>query len=466
MTRELLASVTWWGVMLCFVYLVAVQGLSVMMYAVAARENRLRAREDRLEDYLTLRTSPFTIPVSVVAPAFNEEAGIVPTARSLLAQNYPGFEVIVVSDGSTDGTIARLAEAFDLELTGTFYQRVVPSSDIRAMYRSRRDPRLTVVDMHHGGKAWALNCGLNLARYRYVCTVDGDTVYHADALLKGMRLPVHDPATVIGVTSRIEVSARPEEAATGHPRGDRRLLVVYQLFDYLRAFMGTRLGWSRGNYMLCASGAFAIWRRDVVLGLGGFSKDFTCEDIEFTFRVHEHFRARGLPYRIHSMPDAVAFTEGPESIGGLVKQRARWQRVIMETVWHYRHMLCNPRYGTVGWLGMPYYLLGEVIAPVMQLLAVLLVPVAVAAGLLNLADFLRLLGVIALTSGAFTAAALFFQRRTMRPIPARYLPYMLLLAPFDLFLYRPIIAWAQCKGVIGFFRGQRDWDKSARNVRS
>jgi len=458
-------SVTWWGVAVCLVYLALVQGLCAVMYAVAARENRLRAREDRLEDFLTLRTSPFTIPVSVVAPAFNEESGVVPTVRSLLAQNYPEFEVIVVSDGSTDGTIARLIEAFDLELTGSFYRRVVPSSDVRALYRSRTDERLTVVDMEHGGKAWALNCGLNLARYRYVCTVDGDTVYHADALLRGMRLPVHDPATVVGVTSRIEVSARPEQAAAGRARGDRSMLVVYQLFDYLRSFMGTRLGWSRGNYMLCSAGAFAIWRRDVALELGGFSKDFTCEDIEFTFRVHEHFRARGLPYRIHAMPDAVAFTEGPETIRGLVAQRARWQRVIMETVWHYRHMLCNPRYGSVGWLGMPYYVLGEVLAPAMQLLAVLLVPIAVAAGTLDVADFLRLLGVIALANGAFTAAVLFFQRRNMRPIPGRQLPYLLLLAPLDLILYRPIIAWAQCKGMIGFFRGQRDWDKGVRNLR-
>jgi biofilm PGA synthesis N-glycosyltransferase PgaC len=165
------------------------------------------------------------------------------------------------------------------------------------------------------------------------------------------------------------------------------------------------------------------------------------------------------------MPDAVGFTEGPETIRGLISQRARWQRVIMETVWHYRHMLCNPRYGTVGWLGMPYYLLGEVCAPVLQLIAIILVPVAAMAGLLQLADFLRLLAIIALTSGAFTAAVLFFQRRNMRPIATRYLPYMLALAPLDLFLYRPIIAWAQCKGVIGFFRGYRGWDKSSRNKR-
>jgi poly-beta-1,6-N-acetyl-D-glucosamine synthase len=468
MITTILVAIAWWGFVACAIYLLAMAMLFAGTLLAAIRENRLRARESRVEDLDTLRVSPFSIPVSVIAPAFNEESCVVPAVQSLLALDYPEFEVIVVNDGSTDATLARLRAAFDLEPTGTFYRHRLPSGDIRQIYRSRRVPRLLVVDKVNGGKADALNCGLNLARYRYVCCVDGDTVYYPDALLKGMRLAMADPATVVGVTSQVEVSSHPERMAPARDsrRHDRHPLVVYQMFDYLRAFVGTRLAWSRGNYMLCSVGAFAIWRRDVVLDLGGFSRRFTCEDIEFTFRVHEHFRAAGEPYRILALPDPVGVTEAPTGVRGLVAQRARWQRVITETVWHYRHMLFGRRYGTVGWIGMPHYVLGEVLSPVFQLLAVLLVPIAVAAGLMHWAEFAYIVAIIALGAGVFTVAALFVQERNLRPFATRELPYLLLLAPLELFLYRPIIAFAQWQGMVGFLRGHRGWDKFARNARA
>ena len=330
---------------------------------IATRENRLRAREARLEDFDTLLTSPFTIPVSIIAPAFNEEVGIYGSVRSLLALDYPEYEVIVVNDGSRDGTLTELAKDFDLEVVEAKAKPSLSASAIRGVYRSRSYPRLTVIDKVNGGKADALNCGINFARFRYICCVDTDTVYYQTALLKGMRLIVQDPATVVGVTSQVALSRHPERTAVSDRRIDRHPLIAYQTFDYLRAFVAARLAWSAGNYMLCSVGAFAIWRRDVVLELQGFSRSFTCEDIEFTFRVHRHFRKTGTPYRVHSLTDPVGVTEGPQSIRSLVSQRARWQRVIAETVWSYRGMLCNPRYGTVGCVGMPYYVTAEVLAP-------------------------------------------------------------------------------------------------------
>jgi cellulose synthase/poly-beta-1,6-N-acetylglucosamine synthase-like glycosyltransferase len=217
--------------------------------------------------------------------------------------------------------------------------------------------------------------------------------------------------------------------------------------------------------MLCTVGAFAIWRRDVVLELGGFSSAFTCEDIEFTFRVHEHFRSAGKPYRIHSLPDTIGVTEGPNTVARLVSQRARWQRVIVETVWHYRRMLCNPRYGTVGLIGMPYYVLGEVLAPLFQMLALATIPLAAASGLLRWDELLRFIAILAFGSAIFTNAAILLQDRNLRTFAAADLPYLILLGPLDLLIYRPIIFFAQFKGLIDFLRGDRTWHKFARNRR-
>jgi poly-beta-1,6-N-acetyl-D-glucosamine synthase len=377
--------------------------------------------------------------------------------------------VIVVNDGSTDGTLRRLTQDFELEPTTSLYRRVLDSKEIRQIYRSRLNPRLIVIDKVNGGKADALNAGANFARYRYVCCVDSDTVYYPDAMLKGMRLVMPDPSKVVGVTSHVTLHGRPEHItrdAQGRVRIDRNPLVTYQLLDYLRAFVWARAAWSYRNYMLCSVGAFSIWRRDVLLDLGGFATNFTCEDIEFTFRVHEHFRRLGVPYQVHALAEPVGVTEGPTSIKPLVSQRARWQRVIAETVWHYRRMLCNPRYGTVGFLGMPYYLVGEVLAPVFQVLAVLLIPVAAYAGVLRPLECLQMLLIVALGSAAFTCAAVLLQDRYMRTYTAGDLAYLVFLAPFDLFVYRPLIFWAQCKGTIDFLRGDRRWNKFERNART
>jgi cellulose synthase/poly-beta-1,6-N-acetylglucosamine synthase-like glycosyltransferase len=463
----MLPALAWYLFIACLVYLSTIVLIFTSMLVVAVRENRLRGQEGRLEDYATLLSSPFTVPVSIVAPAYNEEVCVAVAVRSLVSLQYPEYEVIVVNDGSNDGTLARLRDEFQLEATGTFYRKTLPSLDIKQIYRSRTEPRLVVVDKNNGGKADALNCGINLSRYRYVCCVDGDTVYESDALLKGMRLVNHDPAMAIGVTSQISLHRHPEQATRvgNRMRVDRHLLMMFQMFDYLRAFVASRLAWSRGNYMLCAVGAFALWRRDVVVELGGFSKDFTCEDIEFTFRVHEHFRSSGKPYRVYSLAEPVGVTEGPDTIRALVSQRARWQRVITESVWHYRRMLLNRKYGTVGMIGMPYYVLAEVLAPLFQLLALISIPLAAFAGLLRVEDFVRILLIVAFGGALFTNLALLLQERSTRRFAARDLPYILLLGPFELFLYRPVIFYAQFKGAIDFLRRDRRWTKFQRNRR-
>ncbi len=462
-----LVDLVYWGVWLCFGYLFVVYAAFALLLAASAAEHAFRVRQERIEDYEAIEASRLTIPVSVIAPAYNESAVIVSAVTSLLEQEYPEYEVIVVNDGSSDETLARLEEAFGLEPREMFYRRIGSTRRVRAVYASRSHPRLLVVDKENGGKADALNCGLNLARYRYVCTVDGDTVYFPDALLKGMRLALVDPARIVGVTAKVAVTSRPEEGdRTGAvQRIDRSALTNFQFLDYLRAFLNNRLGWTRWNFMLCSVGAFAIWRRDVVAELGGFSGAFTCEDIEFTFRVHEAFRQARRPCRIVALPDTVGRAEGPDTVARLVSQRARWQRVITETVWAYRRMFLNPRYGSVGLLGMPFYVVVEVLAPLFQVLAVALVPLAAALGLLALREFLLLLLTVAFVNGALSNVAVLLHDATARSHPLRDLVRLMLLGPLDLFWYRPILFYAQAKGAVDFLRGEKRWNKFERNRR-
>jgi poly-beta-1,6-N-acetyl-D-glucosamine synthase len=456
-------------VVVCLGYLLLTNLTYVALVVVAFMENVVRRHEHASQDYDVLGGSRFTIPVSVIVAAYNEETAIVSTVESLLGLDYPEFEVIAVNDGSGDETLGKLVEAFGLEPYHVFVRHVFPTETVRAIYRSASYPNLVVVDKENGGKSDALNAGLNIARFRYVCGVDADTVFDRKALLMGMRRVVEDPARIVGVTSHLTIAANPARAMAapnGHRSIDRRPFMAYQHLDYLRAFFNNRLAWSRLGFMLCAVGAFQIWRRDVLEEVGGYSRTFTCEDIELTFRVHEKFLREGREYEILCLPDNVGTTEGPDTFRKLVSQRERWQRVINETVWHYRNMWFRPRYGNVGLIGTPFYLLTEVLAPVFEVLGIASLGVAVALGLFDPITFGVMLCAIAFLNAALTACAVLLDDVQSRTYRLRDLVRVLLLAPLDLVLYRPIIVWARLKGTWGYLRGDKAWHKFERNART
>jgi cellulose synthase/poly-beta-1,6-N-acetylglucosamine synthase-like glycosyltransferase len=465
MTHQVLLGV----VLACLAYLVLTTLVAIAFVVVGAVENAVRRLEGGSTDYATLKTSRFTVPVSVVVAAYDEETVIESTVRSLLEFEYPEFEVIVVNDGSNDTTLERLRTAFALEPYEMFVRHVFETAPVLGIYRSADHPNLVVVDKTNGGKADAWNAGLNVARYRYVCGVDADTVFDRKALLKVMRVAVQDPARIIGVTSQITTALRPERviaAPPGRRTIDRGPLVVYQHLDFVRAFLNNRLAWSRLGFMLCSPGGFQVWRRDVLEEVGGYSSSFTCEDIELTFRVHERFLREGRDYRIHCLPDSIGVTEGPDSVAKLVAQRERWQRVINETVIHYRGMWFNPRYRSVGLVGTPFYLLTEVLSPVVEVVALAALGVAAALGLFELGWFLVFMGAMAFTNAALTAAAILLDDLQSRLYRKRDLARLLLYAPLDLVVYRPIIFWARLKGTWRFLRGDKGWYKFERNVRT
>ena len=328
------------GVLLCAAYLSLVYAMHLALMLVGFAESRRRRRLDGLRDLGAVAGSRFSPPVSILVPAHNEGATIVDAVRSLLALDYLEYEVIVVNDGSTDDTLALLEGAFDL-VPVELPSRAVETEPVRGQYRSRFEPRLLVLDKPEWGKADALNAGLNHCRHRYVCGVDSDMVFGRDALAQTMGAFIGNSGTVVGLTSFFETTADPAASLVGgvdYRIPDQKPLLLYQALDYLRAFFNNRIAWTRYDFMLCAAGAFQIWRRDLLDELRGWSRAFTCEDIELTFRVHRLMRERGAPYRILSLPHRVGVTEGPDTMRKLIAQRERWQRVILETWWANRRM--------------------------------------------------------------------------------------------------------------------------------
>jgi cellulose synthase/poly-beta-1,6-N-acetylglucosamine synthase-like glycosyltransferase len=454
------------AVLSCGLYLLVLGTMHWGLLVVGLVETRRRRREREVDDVDALAVSRFAPGVSILVPAYNESAGLPDAVRSLLAIDYPELEVIVVNDGSTDDTLTRLVDELELVPVDASSREVIETEPVVGYYRSVTDRRLLVVDKLNGGKADGLNAAFNHSRYRYVCAVDADMVFARGSLARAMREIVRDPE-VVGLTSYFENTRDP---AASLPDGvhfvgpDTRPLFAFQSFDYLRAFFGTRIGWARMNFMLCAAGAFQIWRRDLVEDLYGWSRSFTCEDIEFTFRVHRTLRRRGRPYRIACLPDCVGVTEGPDSMGKLVSQRERWQRVILETCWANKRMLFNPRYGTVGMLGMPFYVL-EILAPIFEILAVVTLVAGAAAGLVVWWEFAVLTLAITFANSALTTGALLMQDLEGRTYRLSRVARFFALMPLELFVYRPFMGWARVKGTWRFLRGDKGWHKFERNVR-
>jgi poly-beta-1,6-N-acetyl-D-glucosamine synthase len=277
-----------------------------------------------------------------------------------------------------------------------------------------------------------------------------------------------DPARIVGAASLFGISLTPEtigEASYTGPTVNDHLLGDFQHLDMMRAFVDYRAAWSRLECMLCVSGGYGMWRRDIVVEVGGFSPNFTCEDIEMTFRVHEHMLRQKRPYRIVSLPSLIAQTEGPSKIASLVSQRARWQRVTLETIWEYRRMFLRPKYRTVGMLGVPYYALFECLAPLFQVVSIVTLALAGVYGIIGWQPYLAFLGMMAFGTAIPTTLAVWLHDKGYRDYRVRDLVHMLLLGPVDLFLYRPILMWAGMVGTVQWLRGDKAWNKFERNVR-
>ncbi|MFN8222383.1 MAG: glycosyltransferase family 2 protein [Gaiellales bacterium] len=455
------------GLIACAIQLCLTYGVHLLLTLSSWYESAQRGRERGAVDFETIAGSRFAPGVSILLPAFDEASTIVRSTHAALALDYPTFEVIVVNDGSRDETLAALAQAFALVPVDRATRTELETEPVEAFYESPTHPRLVVLDKRNGGKADALNAGLNAARHPYVCGVDADTALAQDALLRAMRLCIAEPHEVVGVTSYVDIARDPHRLLST-PSGRRvvelrPLLVAFQALDFLRVFFGNRLASSRNRFMMCATGTFQLWRRDLVARSGGWSRAFSCEDIELTFRLHERLRREREPYRIVCLPDRVAATEGPDTVAKLIAQRERWQRVTLETWWAYRRMFLRPRYGRVGLVGMPLYLLIEVSAPVFETASLVILAIALAKGLVGWKILVWTAALIAAVNATLNAGVVAADDRLSRSYSLRSLLALSLLAPLELLVYRPILSWARLLGTARFLRGDKGWHKFARN---
>ncbi|HLT97472.1 MAG TPA: glycosyltransferase [Acidimicrobiia bacterium] len=369
-----------------WVYFVALQGVLLALAIVSSRALHREHRKERFGRVEDMLASDLAPPVSIVVPAYNEEVGIVESIKSMAMVSYPRFEIVVANDGSSDTTLQKLIEAFEMYPVPYPIRSNIATRPVRQVYKSRLPIPLTVVDKENGGRADALNAAINVAQYPYVLATDADVIIDGLALAHAMRAVAEDRERTVGVGGNI----RPINGCDvryGHvvePRVPDRLIERYQLLEYVRAFVAGRPAWSAINALPLLSGAFGIWRRDVVTEVQGFTPGHFGEDLDLTMRIHRHLRRSRRDYRMVYSPAAVVWTEVPPTRQILKRQRIRWHWGLMTAVKDFRSSFLNPRHGRIGMITWPVMVLFEFLAPIVEFLGWLVVPTALLVGALSL----------------------------------------------------------------------------------
>lgn len=402
--------------------------------------------------------------ISILAPAYNEEATITASVQSLLTLDYPNLEVVVIADGCKDQTIAVLKAEFALVGVHRAYAPRVPTKGVVALYRSVRHANLVVVDKLNGGKADALNVGLNLASGELVCAIDADTLIERGALVRLARPMIIDPQVVATGGTIRPVNAVPTRNGqvldVTVPRG---LLAGVQVVEYLRAFLLGRLGLNRLGGNLIISGAFGLFRREPMIAAGGWLHDTVGEDMELVVRLRRLGYEQGGPRAVVFVPDPTAWTEVPESWDVLGRQRDRWHRGLTDTLWRHRRLIGNPRYGAMGLVVFPYFVLVELLAPVVEALGLVVLAGSLAVGLID-QTFAVLFFALAIGIGLVLSVAtlLLDQASFLRFRRPRDLAWLVWWSVAENLGYRQMTVYWRLRGLWKYLRGRSDWGAMTR----
>lgn len=352
-----------------FVYFIIINSTYTLFTLISfkeIREHSLSVTSRRLRNLLS---GVFYKPLSIIVPAYNEQETIVANIRSLLALYYPEFEVIVVNDGSKDETMERLISEFRLIQVNKPIRISLTHKPINCSYISLDYPNLIVIDKENGGKADALNAGINASRFPLFCCIDADSILENDSLLRASRLFVEDREVIAtGGIVRVLNGCTVENGVVTEVRAPKKAIECFQAVEYTRGFLTGRTSWNFINSLLIISGAFGIFRKDMVTAINGYRHNTVGEDMDLVVRLHKYCKDNKIRYKIVFVPDPVCWTQVPADIKSLLKQRNRWHRGLIDSLWFSKEMFFNPKYGSVGISGFPYFVFVEALGPLVEFL--------------------------------------------------------------------------------------------------
>ncbi|AEF17032.1 glycosyl transferase family 2 [Thermoanaerobacterium xylanolyticum LX-11] len=446
-------------------YVFAINFIYFFQLILAAINLNRYIKKIRYSDYRRFISSSNMIPISILVPAYNEEETIVENIKSLLSLHYPIFEVVVINDGSKDNTLKKVIEAFELKEVDQPIRYRIKTNKILKVYRNIDIPNLILVDKENGGKADALNAGINVSNYPVITSIDADSILESDSLVRIIMPFVEDKRTIaVGGIVRIANGSTIIRDKIINIDLPRNRIANFQIVEYLRAFLLGRAGWDLINCLLIVSGAFGACRKDAVIEVGGYDKDTIGEDMELIVKLHEHFVEKRQEYRIKFIPDPVCWTQAPESIKDLRSQRRRWQIGLIDSLFKHKKMLLNPKYKQIGLIAVPYFWLFEMIGPVVEILGYIFIPITYILGILNIKYFILYFAAAILYGVLLSLGAILLEEYTFNNYPK--LVQLLKLSIYGVlenFGYRQMTTLFRIEGIVKFKKLKSSWGKIKRH---
>jgi cellulose synthase/poly-beta-1,6-N-acetylglucosamine synthase-like glycosyltransferase len=451
-------------------YYIFVNGLYIFFAIIAIFEYK---RQERLWD---IKSRDFTYetgiisPISIIVPAYNEELNIVENIRSLLSLEYPLFEVIVVNDGSKDRSLENIIDAFDLRRVDYRADQKIQTRTVKAIYKNKFYSKLTLIDKDNGGKADALNVGINFSQHDYVCGIDADSLIESDGLLRMMATILdHDEITLaLGgsiVPSNGSIVDHGMVEKFGLPKSS---IARFQAIEYLRAFNTGRLAFAKLKCFLIVSGAFGLFEKRILTEIGGylsassFKKNTVGEDMELVVRITKKAAESSLNYRVDYIPMARCYTEVPESMKILKSQRNRWQRGLIETLSFHRDMIMNPQYGPNGLFALPYFFIFEMIAPLLELQIYLTLIIGMIFGIFNSIYILLLLVATCFFGMSLSLVSLLVQEKYSTSLSFKDTMILIFYGIIENFGWRQVISIYRTWGYFSSLKGKHTWGSMTR----
>ncbi len=451
-----------------FTYSVTLLLFYILIAIYSTGDARHYINKNSFTDYKTLVSSPHVPSLSILAPAYNEGATITENVRSLLSIYYSNLEVVIINDGSKDDTMAKLIEAYDLKKIDYFVRYQIPTKEVRGIYKSSNPvyKKLVVVDKANGGKADALNVGVNIASNDYIVCIDVDCVLEQDALLK-LTKPFIEETTVkviaTGGVVRIANSCVIEHGKLLKVRLPEQYLPRMQVLEYIRAFLLGRMAWSRLNGLLLISGAFGAFDKEIVIKCGGYNHNTVGEDMELVVRMRCYMEERNEEYKVAFIPDPLCWTEAPGSYKILGRQRNRWTRGTIETLNIHKKMFFNRKYGILGMLSYPYWFFFEMCAPAIEFLGFIALLVMSFLGVIDWSTFLLFLAFIVSFGYSYSAFAVMMEVLTYNQYKRRVDVMRLLITGLsEPFRFHPFVVWHGVMGYIDIIRKKKSWGEMTR----
>nr|WP_315154742.1 glycosyltransferase [uncultured Flavobacterium sp.] len=458
------------GIYLLFIlgYAILIMSSYLVLAYLSTRELREYLKKNSFADYDALLTSEFAPSLSLIAPAYNEGFTIEENVKSLLSLNYNNYQVIVVNDGSKDNSMEILIKTYDLVLTELDIHPKIETKKIKGLYTSRNAAfkKLIVVDKENGGKADALNVGLNIAQNQYVVCIDVDCILDKDSLLKLAKPFLESYGKRIIATGGVVRIANQCVIKNGRlveVNIPDLMLPRIQVLEYLRAFLLGRMAWGRLDGLLLISGAFGAFDKEIALLAGGYDTKTVGEDMELVVRMRRYMLENKLPYSVCYIPDPLCWTEAPEDFNIFKKQRSRWMRGTIETLYLHRKMFLNPKYKLLGMLSIPYWTLFEFLAPGIEFIGIVMTIIFILLGLLNWHFFLLLVLFVYFFAVMFSVIALYSEERTFHKYPKQIDFFKLLIAAFiEPFYFHPLAVYAALIGYKEKIMGTKGWGEMTR----